>query len=274
MNTLVLAPAADSLPGAPLVESADGDELALQEAGELTRVLAAMPMTDPAYGAWWSTEDGKWLYARIRARIGVPISATINRLYGAGHEPVDVANTAVTMLRQDFTHVYIRKAKDPWSYLSTMLKRELFNTVGTHFRAELGDGVVQAFHDPRLEGVSLAGAAAATWNHLAPLVAPAKRDPLRSAITYFSELGGARLSHLYTYATTDPELTGTGLCRSEILAIANAVLGGRPNNSQTSLIAAFLTNPDFNPTSSLMHRKALSKFSSRMSAAAPEELIA
>jgi hypothetical protein len=264
------------LPGPQNREApADEAETCARDASELTRILGTIPMMDPAYGAWWSTADGTWLYERIRVRVGVSISATVNRLYGAGHEPADVANTAVTMLRQDFTHAYIRKAQDPWSYLSKMLKREMFNAVGTHFRTELGDCVLPAVADPQEQGASLAEAAEATWGLLAPMVLPDLRGPLRAAIDYFSELGGARISHLYTYATSDTELTDLGLSRPQILAIANAVLGARPNNSQNSLISAFLLDPEFDPSSSLLHRKALKKFGSRMAAANnPEVLVA
>jgi hypothetical protein len=80
-----------------------------------------------------------------------------------------------------------------------------------------------------------------------------------------------RISHLYTHATTDDELTDLGLVREEILAIANAVLGSRSGGGQNSLIAAFLHDPAFDPRSSILHRRALQKFQSRMAGIATKQ---
>jgi hypothetical protein len=130
---------------------------------------------------------------------------------------------------------------------------------------------------PRAEAsaVSVRDAVQLTFDVLAPFVPDHLRGSLKEAIVYFAEPGGARLSHLYTHATTDTELTGLGLVREEILAIANAVLGSRPNNGQTSLIAGFLNDPAFDPRSSILHRRALNKFQSRMAgvAAIQEALV-
>lgn len=265
------SPRAERLPAhsGPLATAQEHD----QDTVELFRVLGpAMPLTDPEYGRWWASEDGAWLYARILTRIGAPVSKTVNKAYGVGCEPTDVANTAVTMLRQNFTRAYIRRAGDPWSYLSQMLKRELFNTAGLHLRAELGDIFALPTVDP--DGVvSLKEAIEATCRHIVPLTPHRLRHAVDPAVTYFAELGGPRISHLYTHATTDEELTGLGLEREHILAIANIVLGSRPRNAETSLIAGFLLDADFDPTSSLLHRKALKKYGSRMAALDPQEML-
>lgn len=244
-----------------------------QDTAELYRVLGpTMPLSDPEYGQWWASKDGEWLYARILARIGTSVSQKVNKSYGVGCEPADVANTAVPMLRQNFTRAYIRRAGDPWSYLAQMLKRELFNTVGLHLRAELDDvfAMPAAGFD---RAVSLEEAIDATCRQILPLTPQHLHPVVRPAVTYFAELGGPRISHLYTHATTDEELTGLGLGREHILAIANIVLGGRPRNAETSLIAGFLLDPDFDPSSSLLHRKALKKYGSRMSALEHQEKL-
>lgn len=248
----------------------------LAEATDLRTLLSAMPMTDPEYGAWWSSEEGSWLYREITHRIGHPLTQSLRVKYGASYEPADVANTAVMVLRQDLIHVYIDRSEDPWAYLAQILKRDLTAAAGAHFRVELSDEALLGSTTPApatSSPVSLQEAADMTYRVLAPAMPAARRRALKKAIGYFADLGGARLSHLYTHATTDSELTGLGLGREEILAIANAVLGSRPHNGQTSLLAAYLQDPGFDPRSSLMHRKALTKFQARMSRTAHQEAL-
>lgn len=238
----------------------------MSRVSELLNVLATIPMSDPAYGRWWGTEQGIWLYNEISSRIGGPLAASLRNKFGVSYEPADVANTAFALLRQDFAHAYLLRADDPWAYLSQMLKRDMLAAAGAHFRVELTDeALFEASARPMEQSpVSIYEAAEMTYEVLAPTTPEHLLGSLREAIMYFAQLGGARLSHLYTHATSDVELTGLGLVREEILAIANAVLGSRPNNGQTSLIAAFLNDPTFDPRSSILHRRALSKFQSRM----------
>ncbi|GAA4035623.1 hypothetical protein GCM10023063_20230 [Arthrobacter methylotrophus] len=257
----------------PVLTTPDIPEHASGESSELLQVLASMPMADPEYGTWWDTDTGRWLYDEITTRIGAPLAASLRHKFGVSYEPADVANTAFTVLRQDFAHAYILRADDPWAYLSQMLKREMLSTAGAHFRVELTDEALFDSSIPPVEqaAVSVHEAAELTFEVLAPTAPEHLRGSLMDAILYFAELGGARLSHLYTHATSDAELTGLGLVREEILAIANAVLGSRPNNGQTSLIAAFLNDPTFDPRSSILHRRALNKFQSRMAGAATKQ---
>lgn len=247
----------------------------IAESSELLQVLAAIPTSDPAYGAWWDTADGRWLYGTIVKRVGTPLTASLRSRFGVSYEATDVANTAFTILRQNFIHAYILRADDPWAYLSQMLKREMLTAAGTHFRVELTDEALydsagtEEYHAP----VSVQEAAILTFQALAPLTPDHLRANLLTAIRYFAEPVGVRISHLYTHAANDEELTSLGLVREEILAIANAVLGSRPNNGQNSLIAAFLHDPGFDPRSSLQHRRALNKFAARMATRTKQEAL-
>lgn len=236
------------------------------DAADLIRVLGSIPAGDEAYGAWWGTEDGSWLYGQIGSRIGAPLTNSLRNNFGVSYEPADVANTAFAVLRQDFVHAYILRAQNPWAYLHQMLKREMLAAAGTHFRVELTEEVLYGSSVPpnQQSAVTISDAAAMTYAVLAPGTPEHLQESLKEAITYFAEPGGARLSHLYTYAASDAELTGLGLVREEILAIANAVLGSRPNHAETSLIGAFLKDPTFNPRSSILHRRSLNKYQARM----------
>jgi hypothetical protein len=257
----------------PVLTTPDAPAYIPGESTELLQVLATMPMSDPAYGNWWDTDEGRWLYEAISNRIGVPLAASLRHKFGVSYEASDVANTAFMTLRQDFVHAYILRADDPWAYLSQMLKREMLSAAGAHFRVELTDEALFESSVPAVEqaAVSIYDAAEMTYAALAPATPGHLQGSLKDAILYFAELGGARLSHLYTHASSDAELTGLGLVREEILAIANAVLGSRPNNGQTSLIAAFLSDPTFDPRSSILHRRALNKFQSRMAGTATKQ---
>jgi hypothetical protein len=257
----------------PVLTTPDTMPRADGEPAELLDILASMPMSDPDYGTWWDSDKGRWLYTEISARIGVPLAASLRHKFGVNYEAADVANTAFMVLRQNFVHAYILRAEDPWAYLSQMLKREMLASAGAYFRVELTDESLFNSSVPPVEqtAVSIHDAAELTFEALAPSAPEHVRAGLKDAILYFAELGGARLSHLYTHATSDTELTGLGLVREEILAIANAVLGSRPNNGQTSLIAAFLQDPAFDPRSSILHRRALNKFQSRMAGVATKQ---
>ncbi|MCC3299242.1 hypothetical protein [Arthrobacter caoxuetaonis] len=240
----------------------------------LVRTVSTMPSTDPDYGQWWGTEAGQSFYREIAERVGRPIAYNINRQYGVSYEAADVANTAFTMLHQEFISAYIQRSEDPWAYLSTVLKREMISEIGGYFRTELTEAALYEGSTavPVRPAATVAEAAELTAAALAQ-AAPAFPLPiLQEAVFYFAERGHQRLSHLYTEATNDPELTSMGLVREEILAIANAVLGSRPDNELNSLMAAYLMDPAFDPKSSIRHRRALKKFATRIAKSHHQEM--
>lgn len=254
--------------GTALPERISGED----EGRALISLVGTIPSTDPEYGQWWSTQDGWNLYAMILQRIGTPIAISVNRQYGVSYEAEDVANTAFLVMRQDFVAAYLARSTDPWAYLASVLKREMVRTAGAHFRTELTDDVLFIQDaQPATPSITVREAAVLTANTMAA-GAGLREDILLEAVMYFAERGHQRLSHLYTDATVDPELTSLGLGREEILAIANAVLGSRPDNHLNSLIAAFLTDPAFEPKSSIPHRRALNKFATRISKAHHQEM--
>lgn len=235
---------------------------------ELLGVLAGIPSTDPEYGQWWGGEDGQWLYQEITERIGTRLVTASATLYGVCYEPEDVAHTAVTLLRRQEVHPYIVRSSDPWGYLGSMLKRQLNRDAGAYFRVEMdSDDVRSLSYVDDTDGPSMVEGVEQTIERLKPMVGEDRYEALTEAVWYFAENGHTRLSHLYSRAAQDPLLTSMGLSRSEILAIANAVLGSRPTHSHNSLLAGFLTSEEFNPSASIPHRLALKKFHSRMTTA-------
>lgn len=243
------------------------------EGQALISLVGSIPSTDPEYGQWWSTQDGWELYAMILRRIGTPIAISVNRQYGVSYEAEDIANTAFLVMRQDFVAAYLSRSTDPWAYLASVLKREMVRTAGSHFRTELTDEVLYVQDAlPWTPSITVGEAAMLTAHALSSAATALREDVLLEAVLYFAERGHQRISHLYTNATADPELTALGLGREEILAIANAVLGSRPDNQLNSLIAAFLTDPAFDPKSSIRHRRALNKFTARITKAHHQEM--
>lgn len=236
------------------------------EAAELLGVLNSIPTTDPAYGKWWATGEGQWLYRQITDRIGVPLIVSSKRKFGVSYAPEDVANSAVAVLRAEEILPYIISASDPWGYLASVLRRQLRRDAGAYFRTELDSEAAQCLTYTIDDGTSpkMSDGVEQTLARLKPFVDPSRHASLREAVWYFAERGHGRLSHLYTAAAKDPELTGLGLCHREILAIANAVLGSRPVHSHNSLLAGYLSSPGFDPGSSIPHRIALKKFGARM----------
>ncbi|MCC3292561.1 hypothetical protein [Arthrobacter sp. zg-Y1110] len=233
-----------------------------------------MPSADPYYGQWWGSGEGRDFYQEVTERIGNPMAASINRQYGIDYEASDVANTAFTVLRQEFISAYIKRSEDPWAYLSSVLKREMVREAGGYFRSELTETVLfdSASHTLHRPAATIREAAELTSAALMAAAPAIPEQILHEAVFYFAERGHYRLSHVYTNATNDPELTGLGLGREEILAVANAVLGSRPENNLNSLIAAFLMDPAFDPKSSIRHRRALTKFRSRIDKAHHQEM--
>lgn len=232
----------------------------------LVRAVSSMPSTDPEYGQWWGSADGLAFYAEVTERIGQPMAVSINRQFGVSYEPSDVANTAFTILRQEFISAYLRRSDDPWAYLSTVIKREMLRDIGGHFRTELTETVLfeSTAHTALRPAATLREAAELTAAALSAAAPSFPAPLLHEAVLYFVERGHQRLSHLYTSATVDPSLTDLGLVREEILAVANAALGSRPEHELNSLVAAFLMDPAFEPKSSIRHRRALEKFSARI----------
>ena len=237
------------------------------QASRLASVLADIPR-GPAYGPWWGTSDGQWLYGEITDRIGSSLASAVNRAYGVDYCAADVANTAVTVLAQDLLPRYILKSRSPWAYLASALKRELLKDAGAHFRVELSDEHLAAVRKPERPETTLSEAVDAT---VACLQEAAPAPGLHSVVSYLADRGAARISHAYTDAAASPELRAHGLGRDEILAVANAVLGSRRGGA--SVIAGFLSDPGFTPSDSIPHRKALKKYRARMARINAEESL-
>lgn len=221
------------------------------------------------YGAWWASEDGIWLYQRTAERVGEPLTSWVRRVYGVRYEPLDVANTLVDVLSRTGALTATAASKEPWAYMSAILKREMRKQSGGFLRdGSLMDFVMVATpdsDDSHLTGVD--EAVRLTARILDGFTPDPVRARMPAIVRYFADRGHSNLSHLHSAAARDAELLEDGWNRRQILAVANAVLGPRPNHHRASVLGEVLKDADWKPQSSTQHMAALTKYARRMSAA-------
>jgi hypothetical protein len=239
----------------------------VQEDLLLRASLLTVPTEPKEYGRWWTGEDGRWLYTRIEERIGKPLVLWVGRVYGPRYESLDVANSAVDVLGKPAVLLSVQGADDQWAYLAVVLKRELITQVGGYFREE--ELTEQDSHFATLvkEESSLTPVVDAVQLTADCLKAhtPTEFLPhLEELVFYFAEHGHANLSRLHSSAARAPELLTRGIPAKQIRAIANAVLGSRPNHGETSILGGFIQDSEWDPATSVLHARALSKYAQRM----------
>ena len=232
-----------------------------------TRLVAsirAIPAGD-GYGPWWASDDGVWLFETIRWRIGRPVVNYVHRTFGVEYDPLDVANTAVVALNGPRVRDRVCEATNPWAYLYVSLRRKMVGMAGPFFRAEIDvTDFAFSYEDPTGESKpKLLDAIQDTISCLLPLTPEPLHSGLIEGVYYFAERGHTRPSHLFTRATRDPALLRAGLNREQILAIANVVMGARPNRN-ASILAGYLQDPNWSPDDARRHRLAIEKYQYRM----------
>jgi hypothetical protein len=245
---------------------------ALDDVQLLHAALESIPSSPDEQGAWWATSDGRWLHTRLTERISKGLAASFARRYGATFEPDDVTNTAVCVLARELALASLRRADDQWAYLYQVLRHEMLQQMGSWVSQELDpDRATEVVVDgPDPERVTVSDAVVRTLECLREVTPEPLRAALPEAVSYFAENGDSRLSHLHTRSARDVTLTGLGLSREQILALANIVLGARPNHGDTSLLGGYLRDAHWNPRTSPAHRRALEKYQARMLRATTE----
>jgi hypothetical protein len=253
----------------PVVAIAPGPRTLTEEDAAESRLLRealdSIPADPTKFGRWWGTVNGAWLLEHIEARVGITIAARFSSQYGAAFEPRDIAHTAVLILEQETALAGLRAADNQWAYLYQMLRNEMFRQMGTRgiIGVDFDQLALTSYEDVgTIDAVE--DAIVRTIDVLAPLTPQPVRRHLAEAVAYFADRGQSRLSHAHTISARDEELTGLGLTRPQILALANVVLGARPRHGETSVLAGFLLDSDWNPETSVAHRAALKKYRARM----------
>lgn len=183
-----------------------------------------------------------------------------------------MANTAVELLAGPAIVDSLRQAEDQWAYLAAVLKRALTAQIGAFFREDEMEFLAERVADERRDDVTpVVDAVKLTARFLAAHTTDDVLPHLEELVYYFAERGHANLSHLHTDAARDPELLSRGLRPKEIRAVANAVLGSRPDHGENSLLGAILLDSSWDPSTSAAHSAALRKYAGRL--AGQRELV-
>jgi hypothetical protein len=227
--------------------------------------LDLIPAESADYGRWWGTSEGQWLYKRIQERIGKPLVLWVGRVYGPRYEAMDVANSAVDVMSSRFIVASLQRADDQWAYLAAVLKRELIQQAGGFFRDDPEEEAASELRHDDSQYTPIIEAVQRTTECLRVHTPASVQPHLEELVYYFAEHGYANLSRLHTAASRDPELLARGLLPRQILAVANAVLGCRPNHGESSILGGFIQDRDWIPENSMVHVHALNKYATRMS---------
>ena len=200
----------------------------------------------------------------------VPGARAAARRLGLGDEwaqPHEVLHTLIVGLCSEggkvATHI-AQTAIDPWAYLarcSTKWSHDLWGSRGISL-GQLSESRVEAClltqqHQTRNDGLtSLDQVVVLTHRALAPHTPQDLSRPLGGLLSWLANNPPQRASH----ETADRAAAARAFRQftpSQIAAVVNIAWGGRPRRRETSLLAAFLINPDFRPSDSPTHARAL-----------------
>ena len=234
----------------------------------LQDVLGTIPPAAGEYGQWWAGEQGCALLEEIRDRISGRVVNTVFALYGVRYDRDDVTHSAITLLSDPGLAASVRNAADPWAYLFRVLKRELTGQVGAFLRAPYNVKTFFALNSipiPERPYTDLMTAARHTWQVLFDHTPAGCRGHLFEVVAYLARRGGHRLSRAGTELSHDPDLLALGYSGSQLRAIANAVLGSRPDFGTNSLLAGYLKDQEWDPLATKAGRRAVRLYGLRMS---------
>tara|TARA_R110002051_G_scaffold314950_5_gene392688 strand:- start:18353 stop:19120 length:768 start_codon:yes stop_codon:yes gene_type:complete len=231
---------------------------------QLRKTLVSISASELSYGRWLATAEAQWLLAAIEKRISGIIITRFSRQHGIDFEPADIVHTAIELLANERLVDALDAASDQWAYLYRVISNEMLKQMGTRGTSPLEIAEQMAEPETHSSMPDFDNAMDLTVEVLAPLTPAALRPHLREVVEYLAERGQSRLSHAHTDSANDTGLIELGLERHHILALANVVLGARPDHGLNSILAGFLRDSDWKPSQSIPHRIALKKYGARM----------
>ena len=232
------------------------------------RLKQAVNMIDGE--GFWRTERGGALIAQFADHLSPTVARVVQRTSGYELDQVEVTHAVVVALTLSAAaRKGICAAEDPWAYLYTCSERWMNKEAGQVRAAGLDEVPDIAAHYTLEDGVDpahgytpLHEVIAKTVKVLLPLVDHSQPE-LAAALEWFAQNAERRQGHGLAEAQCDPYLVGQlGLGARQIAAVANIAWGSRPaeTRAKSSLFAGFLTDPDFDPTTSRTHLAALQTF--------------
>lgn len=216
--------------------------------------------------------EGNEFLRQLEQYLAPGVRAAARRL-GLGEDwaqPLEIVHTLIVGLCADggkaATHI-AETAIDPWAYLarcSIKWSRELWGSRGisleqvSESRVEVGL-MAQRNPDPDDRLTSLARVVELTHRALAPHTPLSLGRPLGGLLSWLANNPPQRVSH----ETADRAAASRAFRQftpPQLAAVVNVAWGGRPRRRETSLLAAFLVNPDFRPSDSPTHARALLQY--------------
>lgn len=223
-----------------------------------------------ASAAFLHTSEGAAFVQQIECFL-VPHAFATAKSAGVGASWIlrdDVVNTALVRLTAGQGRVakYAAEARDePWAYVAVCLSgwiREQIGVRGSPLDEQLLRAVPRG-DDEHLTPIDQV--VALTFNVLQPYAAPAQQHAIQRLLVWLAQSPPQRIS----YETADraaAQVRFPELDFAQISAVMNIAWGGRPRRRETSLFAAFLTDPSFRVSNSPTHARALARFRRAMGA--------
>lgn len=219
------------------------------------------------------TEAGAALMRQFERYLSPGMLATAKTM-GLGRSWISTSEVAHTVILElcaqngEAARRIAQSAHDPWSYLTACATRWVRALWGTR-AVPLDLLEIASPHDEAELGAltSIQDVVRLSHLHLAPLTEARLRAQLLPLLQWLALNPPQRLSHEHDdreeAASRFPEFT-----MEQIAAVANIAWGSRPKRRATSLMAAFLEDPDFRPYTSPSHARALLNYRRAMRARA------
>lgn len=182
----------------------------------------------------------------------------------------DVVNGAVVLLTENDQRVARYAAAsdgEPWGYLFLCLKEW-----GRHQWGHRGVSLEAAEHypsEPEADSylTDLHSVVLLTWELLCPFTPEHLHGDLFELLGWLAANPPQRLS----YETDDrvaAHRSAPGFSTEQVTAVMNIAWGGRPRQAETSVFGQYLQDPDFRPSESPSHARALTYYKKQMRAGA------
>ena len=238
----------------------------------LREVLASIPTADEEYGAWWATAGGRGLVEQVVEHVAARVTSAIRRQLSVEVDRDEVVSLLFLALmpgRMLLRALTSESTERPWAYLHRCLVNSLLDEVGSFYRRELHDETLLVVDSATVGEITTLEAAIASTSATLEPATPTRLVPhLEHAVGWMADRAvDGRLSHLHTDAAKETSLLRRGFSAPQLRALANATVGARPDHSRTSLLAAYLLEPQWQPAFSRPHRQALALYARRMFAA-------
>lgn len=187
-------------------------------------------------------------------------------------EPAEIENTILVGLLENEGRVaklaITASQSDPWAYIAVSARkwiRALWGTRGVP--AEILEWIPQSYAwEPDTTSTDLAEVIELTFQTLAPVTDEDLHPELAKLLSWLAYNPQQRLSY-----ERDECVAAHRACPSftidQVIAVMNIAWGGRPRKAETSLMGAFLLDPNFQISESSTHALARETYRRRMVAA-------